>query len=437
MRESDKPGILADSPVRARSRTGLLFVGLGLSLAVVSALATVPGRQNDVVDIRSIVEPLAAPVFTVAQGDTGPFVRIERIQAGDTLSNVLARLDTSSSDVIATMTASKAGSAAIRSLRPGRAISATITPDGQLQSLDVPVSERGMYRLERIDGRLKEVSDEDASGTLTRLSAGRISSSLFAAADAAGLPDAVTMKMAEIFGTEIDFHTDIREGDEFSVLYEANTRNGAEVGVSRILAADFVNNGRRYAVIHFVDSDGNEGYYTPEGRNLKQAFLRSPLEFSRVTSGFKMRFHPIKKTWRQHTGVDFGAARGTAIKATSNGKVEFVGSKRGYGNTVVLRHRNKISTLYAHMSGFARGLRPGQSVSQGDVIGYVGSTGWATGPHLHYEFRRNNQPTDPLQVALPKAEPLEESEMARFGSVATERLAQLATLNYSRELASR
>ncbi|MCB1915525.1 MAG: M23 family metallopeptidase [Rhodocyclaceae bacterium] len=369
--------------------------------------------------------------------DASPFVRTERIHSGDTLGDLLTRLGTGSTDVIQAMSATTEGKAAIRKLRAGRTVSAVVTPDGQLISLDIPVTERDFYRLERQEGKLRAADGQALHGTLTRAGSGTITSSLFAAADRAGLSDAVTMKLAELFGTEIDFHTDIRAGDQFSVLYEARTRNGVEVGVERILAAEFVNQGRRHTVIQFEDRSGNAGYYTADGRNLKQAFLRSPLEFTRVTSGFKMRFHPIKKAWRRHTGVDFGAARGTAIKATSNGKVDFVGSKRGYGKTVILRHRNQITTLYAHMSRFARNLRRGATVAQGDVIGYVGATGWATGPHLHYEFRKSNKPVDPMKVTLPEAEPLASADLTRFRAIAAKRLTQLAALNYRPTIASR
>ncbi|MCB1885990.1 MAG: M23 family metallopeptidase [Rhodocyclaceae bacterium] len=408
----------------------MIIVGAALSLAVVSALATVPGQSSARQAPRLVSEPLSLDPTVVADDGGAPFVRIERIRPGDTMSSVLARLDTSSNDVVSAIASSTEGKAILRTLRAGRSVSAAIGRDGELQAIDIPRADGSLFRLERQDGALQPNEDDATLGTVTRMGAGTITSSLFAAADAAGLPDAATIKLAELFGTDIDFHSDIRKGDRFSVLYEARTRHGAVVGVERILAAEFVNRGKRFAVVHFEDADGSSGYYTPEGRNLKQAFLRSPLEFSRVTSGFKMRLHPIKKTWRRHTGVDFGAPRGTSIKATSNGRVDFVGTKGGYGRTVILKHRNKITTLYAHMSRFASGIRVGQPVTQGDVIGYVGATGWATGPHLHYEFRKSNKPVDPLSVTLPEADPLGKAELARFLPMAEQRLARLATLNF-------
>ncbi|HPR06827.1 MAG TPA: M23 family metallopeptidase, partial [Denitromonas sp.] len=191
---------------------------------------------------------------------------------------------------------------------------------------------------------------------------------------------------------------------------------------------------RRHSVVLYQDKDGREDYYSEDGRSLKQAFLRFPLEFTRVTSGFSQRFHPILKKWRQHKGVDFGAPSGSAIKATSNGTVDFVGTKGGYGKVVILRHRDKITTLYGHMSGFASGLRKGAAVSQGDIIGYVGQTGWATGPHLHYEFRISDTAKDPMSIALPTANPLSKSELAAFNAATKMYRKRIALLNPDREI---
>lgn len=430
--------ILSELHSASRSRAGIppIAAGAMLSLAVVSALATVPDHRNEHPAIARVVEAVDADPTIVTTGDPDPYVRIERIQPGDTLSDLLARLDSTDSTVAPFITNSHAGAHAVRGLRAGRAVSAKLDDQGSVQALDIPLGDSEVYRLRREGGQFREVNPDDATGVVVKLSRGTITSSLFEAADRANLPDAVTVKLAELFGTEIDFNTDIRKGDEFSVMYEAVTREGAEIGVGRILSAEFINKAERHSIILFRDGDGQEGYYTPDGRNLKQAFLRSPLEFSRVTSGFALRFHPILGTWRQHKGVDFGAATGTAIKATSDGRVDFVGTKTGYGNTVILSHRNGISTLYAHMSRFPRKLKVGNHVSQGDLIGFVGSTGWATGPHLHYEFRKEGAPVDPMKIALPSADPLAARELAKFQLLAEQRLDQLAVLNYSSRLTS-
>jgi murein DD-endopeptidase MepM/ murein hydrolase activator NlpD len=228
------------------------------------------------------------------------------------------------------------------------------------------------------------------------------------------MPDSIATQMADIFGGDIDFHRDLRRGDHFSVVYEMHFSHWQPARSGRILAAEFVNNGKAFSAIWYESKDG-QGYYTAEGKNIRKAFLRSPLEFSRVTSGFtSSRFHPILQTWRAHKGVDYGAPVGTRVKATGDGIVEFVGKQGGYGNLVILRHQGRFTTHYGHLNGFASGIRKGIRVSQGDIIGYVGKTGWATGPHLHYEFRINEVHQNPLAVALPSAPPLGQHQMAEF-----------------------
>jgi murein DD-endopeptidase MepM/ murein hydrolase activator NlpD len=246
------------------------------------------------------------------------------------------------------------------------------------------------------------------------MKSGEIRSSLFAATDAVGMPDSVATQMADIFGGDIDFHRDLRRGDRFSVVYEMLYSQGQPARTGRILTAEFVNNGKMFSAIWFESKEG-QGYYTAAGKNIRKAFLRSPLEFSRVTSGFtSSRFHPILQTWRAHKGVDYGAPIGTRVKATGDGIVEFVGKQGGYGNLVVIRHQGRFTTHYGHLNGFASGLRKGTRVSQGDIIGYVGKSGWATGPHLHYEFRINDVHQNPLSVALPSAPPLGQHQLAEF-----------------------
>lgn len=432
----DEPEILADIRTSSapRGRALLVGAGIGLSLAVVSAVATVPGSQLEAIRITRVVETVVAAPVSIVEQDLAPFIHMERIHPGDTLGSILARLGASDDEAIRFISSTPMGSRAVRGLRAGRSISAAVGDDGRLDSLDIPLAGDEIYALTRSPKGFVEEQRAAPASPVIKMRSGTITSSLFGAAEKAGLPDEATMKLAELFGTEIDFHTDLRTGDSFSVVYEAETRDGVEIGVGRILAAEFTNQGKLHTVIHYRDASGDEGYYTPDGRNLKQAFLRSPLAFTRVTSGFAMRFHPIKKAWRQHKGVDFGASAGTAIKATSGGSVEFVGQKGGYGNTVILKHRNNITTLYAHMSRFPSGLKRGARVSQGDVIGFVGSTGWATGPHLHYEFRKSGAPVDPMAITLPSADPLDAKELTRFRTLRDQRLAQLELLNYKNPL---
>ncbi|HVK31135.1 MAG TPA: peptidoglycan DD-metalloendopeptidase family protein, partial [Burkholderiaceae bacterium] len=255
-----------------------------------------------------------------------------------------------------------------------------------------------------------------------RLASGTIQSSLFAASDEARIPDAIAIQVAEIFAVDIDMHRELRRGDTFSVVYEALTADGEPIGwnqgTGRVLAAEFVNAGRTHQAVWYRGGDGRGAYFDLAGQSKKRAFLASPMEFSRVTSGFAMRFHPIAQTWRRHLGVDYAAPTGTPVRTVGHGTVDFAGWQNGYGNVVQIRHNNERTTLYAHLSRID--VRNGQRVEQGDRVGAVGSTGWSTGPHLHFEFRINGQHQDPLRVAkssetmtLPAAAKAEFDALAR------------------------
>lgn len=234
-----------------------------------------------------------------------------------------------------------------------------------------------------------------------RLGGGTIRSSLFAATDEAGLPDVIAIQMAEIFANEIDFRRDLRRGDHFTVLYESLEADGEPIAwnqaAGRVLAAQFTNNGRTYEAMWFQEPGGKGAYFDFKGQSMRRAFLASPMEFSRVTSGFAMRMHPIHKTWRRHLGVDYGAPTGTPVRVVADGVVEFAGVQNGYGNVIYVKHRGDRVTVYAHLSRMH--VRKGERVSQGQHIGAVGATGWATGPHLHFEIRENGKHVDPLRVA--------------------------------------
>lgn len=241
----------------------------------------------------------------------------------------------------------------------------------------------------------------------TRLASGTIQSSLFAATDDARIPDAVATQVAEIFSGDIDFHRALRKGDRFSIVYETLEGDGEPLRSGRVLSAEFVNNGKTFQAMWFQEPANAQqpatmarnkgGYYSLDGQSLRRSFLASPLEFSRVTSGFKMRFHPVLQQWRAHQGVDYAGATGTPVRNVSDGVVEFAGVQNGFGNVVFIGHRNKITTVYAHLSRID--VQRGQSVSQSQVIGAVGATGWVTGPHLHFEYRINGEYTDPLTIA--------------------------------------
>jgi murein DD-endopeptidase MepM/ murein hydrolase activator NlpD len=247
----------------------------------------------------------------------------------------------------------------------------------------------------------------------TRVASGVIDSSLFASTDEAQIPDAVAIQIAEIFSGDIDFHRELRKGDRYSVVYEMLEGDGEPLRPGRVLSAEFVNDGRSYQAMWFQEPVAGQaeaqepgrpthtqtrgGYYTLDGRSLRRAYLASPLAFSRITSGFKMRFHPILKKWTAHLGVDYAAPIGTAVRSVGDGVVEFAGVQNGYGNVVFIRHRNNHVTVYAHLSRIF--VKRGQRVEQGQNIAATGASGWATGPHLHFEFRVNGQQQNPLTIA--------------------------------------
>lgn len=386
-------------------------------LGVVAAFGIAPGTVTENVTVKSIVEEVsivAAPTMDLGEE---AYTREERIQRGDTIASMLARLRVEDQNATRFMRSS-ADASALRQLIPGRMIRARTTQDGKL--IDLRYANAGALIVVKAHGNTFKV-DQQIAPLERRLmmKSAEIRSSLFAATDAAQLTDGIASQLADIFSTDIDFHKDLRRGDRFTVVYEMFFDSGEPVKSGRVLAAEFVNNGKPHQAVWFQHADDHGGYYTLEGKNIRKAFLRSPLEFSRVTSGFtNARFHPVLQRWRAHTGVDYGAPTGTGVKATADGVVQFAGIQNGYGNVVILRHQTKYTTLYAHLSAFGRGVSVGSRVSQGDVIGYVGATGLATGPHLHYELRINDVHQDPLTVAMPDAPPITADRRASFDAVA-------------------
>lgn len=242
----------------------------------------------------------------------------------------------------------------------------------------------------------------------------------------AGLALPLSMELADIFGWEIDFALDIRKGDSFTIFYEEKFVDNHKIGLGNIIAAKFINKGKEFTAIRYIDKKGNASFYTKKGLSMRKAFIRSPVAFNRISSNFqKSRYHPVLKRLRAHKGTDYAAKPGTPIKASGNGKIIWRGKKGAYGNTIIIRHAGKYTTLYAHMSKFKRGFRTGSSVEQGQVIGYVGATGRVTGPHLHYEFRINGVHKDPMKVKLPNDAPLSRSETKKFKKYAAKWISKL------------
>jgi len=397
---------------------------------VLTAFGVSSDSQLDNIERREITQSLSLPKPEDAAlnlGEAAQFHTSDRIQRGDTVASLLRRLSVDDQAAFNFLRTDKSARS-IFQLRPGRTVQAVTDADGTLQSFTYIYSPEQYLHVSR-NGDGFVAQDLKVTATAQQVyKSGTIRSSLYGATDAAGIPDAIANQMARIFSTDIDFHIDLRKGDRFSVIYEMLYREGEYLGPGRVLSAEFTNNGKTFEAYLFTDGEGIDGYYSGEGQNRAKSFLRSALAFSRVSSGFGGRFHPLLRNWRQHTGVDFAAPRGTPIWATADGTVEFAGVKGGYGNMIEIRHAGGITTLYGHMSGFAAAVRRGTRVSQGQTIGFVGATGWATGPHLHYEFKVSGIHQDPLRVALPKAEPLAQKYIAAFKQSAALQGGQLALL---------
>ncbi|MNS53293.1 Murein DD-endopeptidase MepM [compost metagenome] len=403
----------------------------------------------DDLPIKSITQELQLPHLAdqIAALDKlqQNYISEERVRSGDTLATLLERLGVDDAAATAFIK-SDAVARNVMQLKAGKRVQVQTNEDGALNWLSSTTG-TGVGNLKNIEIRregngFKASEKAVAMERRIEMRSGEIRSSLFAATDAAQIPDNVASQIVDMFSTNIDFGSDLRRGDRFNVVYETFWQNGEYVYAGRVLAGEFMNGPATYQSVWFDDPSvaSSGGYYGFDGKSLKKAFLKSPLEFSRISSGFSVRKHPISGLWKAHKGVDFAAAIGTPIRASGDGVIDFAGTQRGYGNVVVIKHWSKYSTAYAHMSRFAPNMRKGTKVSQGQVIGYVGMTGWSTGPHLHYEFRVNNEARDPMTVDIPNAQPLTASQMQKFRNVAndmTHRFALLSPENNNVRLAAK
>jgi murein DD-endopeptidase MepM/ murein hydrolase activator NlpD len=406
-----------------------LLAGFGITAIAVAPLAPdaadLPRRSiTETVtppDLSAHLEALATHSLTLTRSDI--------TRGTDTPESLLARLGVRDGQAAAFLR-SDATARQLLSGRGGRLVQVQTTAEGSLEELVArwpsAAADTSRTHFTRLtvrrgpDGRWESRTATAAYGTEQRLASGTITSTLFAATDAAGLPDAVAAQIADIFSTDIDFHRQLRKGDSFSVVYESLTADGQPVpwneSAGRVLAAEFVNGGRAHHAVWFTRADGRGGYYGADGRSLRRSFLASPMAFSRVTSGFAMRFHPLLQRWRQHRGVDYAAPVGTPVRTVADGVVSFSGWQNGYGKTIEIDHGNGKSTLYAHLS--RHDVRRGQRVQQGQRVGAVGMTGWTTGPHLHFEFRINGSHQDPLRIAkASEAVVLDAASRPRFDEV--------------------
>lgn len=349
------------------------------------------------------------------------------VKSGDTLSAIFKRLSLSAGTLHKIINSSKQAKKLTR-IKPGQKLIITFNESNKFKSLH--------YDLDRVDTLIIN-KEPDNTKIVTRIvskeidvknqfAAGTISNSLFSSGNKAGLSGAMIMKLAQLFGWDIDFALDIRKGDSFAVLFEEKYIDDKKIGSGNILSAEFVNRGKIFKAIRYTDASGHTDYYSEKGLSMRKAFLRTPVEFSRISSRFSgSRKHPVLNRIRAHKGVDYAASRGTPIKAVGDGKVIFKGRKGGYGNVIILQHGSRYTTLYAHMKSYNRKIKKGSRVEQGQIIGYVGSSGLATGPHLHYEFRVNGMHRNPLTVPLPSASPIAKKYRSDFQNTADTMISQL------------
>ena len=362
---------------------------------------------------------VAAPV------ETDPLHHIVRVENGDTLSTVFAKVGLSASTLHAVLNSSKEAKQLTR-LKVGQALEFKLSEDGQLESLHSKLSDLESIALAKSDNGFSFKRELVKPEVQTTYSHGVINSSLFLSAKRAGLSHSLTMDLANVFGYDIDFAMDIREGDEFELIYEKKVVNGKQVGTGNILSARFTNRGKTYTAVRYTNKQGNSSYYNANGESMRKAFIRTPVDFARISSRFSTgRRHPVLNKIRAHKGVDYAAPRGTPIKAAGDGRITLAGRHGGYGNAVIIQHGQRYRTLYAHMNGFAKGIRSGTNVKQGQIIGYIGTTGLSTGPHIHYEFQVNGVHVDPLSQKLPMADPIASSEKARFMQLSKPLMAQM------------
>lgn len=407
---------------------GLFSVPL---LGAVAAFAIAPQTfGNTDVAVNTVVETLDLPEGVLLSSSAEPFWQSDFIRKDDTLTSLLSRLNIKNSEAVAFFRKNAQAKPFASQLIPGRLVQSKTSATGELIKLQYPLAEGNVFEVQQSANGYQASVKPMQSETREVVKSAEIKSSLFAAMDKANIPDQIATQMAEIFDSKIDFNNDLRRGDRFNVVYDITYVNGEPTRVGDIKSVEFFNKGQKFAVVRYQKQDAKPEYYTPEGKSLRKSFVRSPLEFTRVSSSFNLeRFHPILNRIRAHKGVDLSAPTGTRIKSPSDGVVTFVGQKSGYGNVIEIEHENNIKTVYGHLSGFAPDTKKGAKVEQGEVIGYVGMTGLATGPHLHYEFHIGNSVVDPMTVAFPDASPLLGKDLKNFLAMNQEYQRKIALLS--------
>ena len=433
-----------DRAKRKRIELSAVLSLLPLSAAI-AGLAAVPSAfELDQSQVQAVVENVSTPPIAdqmaelLAREDT--HLREVRVQRGETLAALFTRLGISDTAALRFAQTHPSARTLLR-LPPGRFVQASITSDGHLDwlkvhsagDLDGVLATTRILTLDRIANAEPEFRATEADVALERrveVKAGEVRVSLFGATDEADVPDAIAQQMIDALESEVDFHRDLQRGDHFRVIYEALYSSGEYLRAGRLLAVELEVSGKRVSAYWFANGSKHGGFYAADGRGLKQAFLRSPLVYTRVSSGFSSnRTHPIFGYDAAHRGVDYSAPAGTGVRSIAEGVVTFAGWQRGYGNVVEIRHDGKHVTLYAHLQSIAPGLRQGVRIGQSDWVGTVGMTGWATGPHLHFELKVHDAHVNPLTAELPAAQPLAVAQLSSFALASAPLRAQLALLN--------
>ena len=405
-----------------------------LELPALTNYKTINDNADADVDTIEIVNPQANSVATknnsIITDIDNPEWQSLKVKSGDSLSVIFDRAKIKPAQLLELMKLGKSTDE-LKRIHPGDIIKIISDDEGNLLALNYQIDGIRYLQVEREDDQLIADIHKHHIEVRSAYATAEIESSLFLASAKAGLSQNTTMELANVFGWDIDFALDIRKGDKFTVIYEQRFKNGNKIKDGNILAAEFVNQGETHRALRYTDPvTGQTGYYSPEGHSLRKAFLRSPVKFSRISSRFTTkRYHPILHRFRSHKGVDYAAGRGAPIRASGDGKIVYKGNKGGYGRTVIIKHGSRYTTLYAHLNSYNKKIRSGKSVKQGQIIGYVGSSGLASGPHLHYEFRVNGVHRNPLTVKFPSSKPIPKRYRDNFQLTTNSYLAQLDVLS--------
>ena len=423
---------------RKRIRLHWLAIASGiLALVLFLAVNETPQAETGPVLLSTVTEEVSLPLPSATIDRNEAFWQIEQVRQDDTLLTLFRRMNIRDEDAIKFLMLSPDAHALNTQLLPGHTVETKTNAQGKLLYLEYELDADNILVAGLTSGGYVVATKKLLLESQHVLKSAVIRDTLFGATDDAGIPDQIAIQIAEILSSEIDFYQDLRPGDRFHVIYEAFYNAGEMMKTGNVLAVEFVNNGTTYQAIHFGDATGKYAYYTPDGKSLHKTFLRSPLEYTRISSSFSAgRYHPILQRIKAHRGVDMAAPTGTRVKASGDGRVAFMGKKGGYGNVVILNHPNGISTVYGHLSRFSDAIRKGDAVNQGDIIGYVGMTGLATGPHLHYEFLVNGNHRDPMKVALPNSVPINDNFKSEFNAHSLTMLAKLEMLKQRMQLAA-